>query len=102
MQCELSGAAESKHVVALGDLLTGLSGHSRDSIKQRELTIKSQVSPFTELKLVQQIADAEAASPDRYRPQLLSRQSRSLLTTRLSHSSMYAHAAGRYVTMAYL
>ena len=54
MQCQLLGATDSKHVEALTDLLIGLSGRGALSIEQREVTIKSQISPFTELKLVQQ------------------------------------------------
>lgn len=60
MHCELRGAAEAEQVQVLTDLLTGLSGHPGAPVHQRELTIRSQVSPFTELKLVQQISEGEA------------------------------------------
>ena len=66
MQCELLGAADAEHVQVLIDLLTGLSSHPGKQIHQQELTIKSQVSPFTELKLVQQITEGDTAGPRRY------------------------------------
>lgn len=66
MQCELQGAAEAPQVQVLIDLLTGLSGHPGTPVHQQELTIKSQVSPFTELKLVQQISDSIAVGLKRY------------------------------------
>lgn len=59
LHCELLGAADSKHAQTISALLTGLSGHSGVSNNQRELTIVSQVSPFTELKLVQQLSEIE-------------------------------------------
>lgn len=66
MQCELLGAADAEHIQVLIDLLTGLSSHPGNQIHQQELTIKSQVSPFTELKLLQQIPEGKAAGLRRY------------------------------------
>lgn len=66
MQCELLGATKAEQVHVLLDLLTGSSGHPGAPINQRELTIKSQVSPFTELKLVQQILEGNAVGLKRY------------------------------------
>ena len=71
MQCELLGATEAKQVQVLVDLLTGLSGHPGAPIHQRELTIKSQASPFTELKLVQHISEGKADGLKRYVTSLL-------------------------------
>ena len=68
MQCELLGATEAEQVQVLIDLLTGLSGRPGTPIHQRELTIRSQVSPFTELKLVQQISEGKADGLQRYFP----------------------------------
>ncbi|KAL3149132.1 hypothetical protein ABBQ32_001970 [Trebouxia sp. C0010 RCD-2024] len=66
MQCELLGAADAEHIQVLIDLLTGLSSHPGNQIHQQELTIKSQVSPFTELKLLQQIPEGKAAGLRRW------------------------------------
>ena len=66
MQCELLGAAKAEHVQVLIDLLTGLSGHPGKPINQQELTIKSRVNPFTELKLVRHMADGQTVGPRRY------------------------------------
>ena len=107
MQCELLGATEAEHVQALLDLLTGLSGHPGAPINQRELTIKSQVSPFTELKLVQQILEGDADGLKRYVTCLLA----SLWYQKLPGFCRVdfarwqmndLHTAGIFVTMAYL
>ena len=71
MHCELLGATEAEQVHVLVDLLTGLSGRPGAPIHQRELTIKSQVSPFTELKLVQQISEGKVDDPEQYVASLL-------------------------------
>ena len=71
MHCELRGAAEAEQVRVLIDLLTGLSGHPGSPVHQRGLTIRSQVGPFTELKLVQQISEGEADGHKRYMCPLL-------------------------------
>ena len=65
LHCELLGAADSKHIQTLNALLTGLSGHPGVPVNQRELSLKSQVSPFTELKLVQQLPVGEGTTHDR-------------------------------------
>lgn len=96
MQCELLGVADAQHVQVLTDLLTGLSSHPGSQIHQQELTIKSQASPFTELKLLQQIPEGKAAGPSRYSA------CTNLLSVCESCLSAGLHTGGKSVMTAYL
>lgn len=106
MQCELLGATEAEQVQILVDLLTGLSGRPGAPIYQRELTIRSQVSPFTELKLVQQISEGKADGLERFVTSLLallaSLWQQHLPNSRIQWQLTDLHTAGRSVMMAYL
>ena len=89
MQCELLGTAETEHVKALIALLTGLSGRSGTPIHRLELKIKSQVAPFTELKLLQQTTSGDTAYLDRYRLELVAIQHTVSYTA--GHVALAAH-----------
>lgn len=64
MQCELLGATAIEYVPQLIELLTGLSGRPGVQSHHREILIKSQASPFTELHLVQQASDGQPLTGD--------------------------------------
>lgn len=66
MQCELLGVAAREQVAPLIEVLIGLSGGPGLHIRQRELVVKSQASPFSELHLVQHTPDAAVPSNDRF------------------------------------
>ena len=65
MQCELSGAVAIAHVSQITDLLIGLSGGAGAPIHYRDLSVRSQASPFTELHLVQHLSGTPSTTNDR-------------------------------------
>ena len=56
MQCELLGAVAVALVSQVTDLLIGLSGGAGAPVHYRDLLVRSQTSPFTELHLVQHLS----------------------------------------------
>ena len=65
MQRELHGAAAKEHVTKLVDILTGLSGRAGMPTHFRDVLIKNRSSPFTELHLVQHVAESAAYESNR-------------------------------------
>jgi len=65
MQCELLGVTGREQVLQLAERLTGLSGQPGRKVSYRDLMIKSQATPFTELHLVQHTLDDQAVTNDR-------------------------------------
>ncbi|KAL0036026.1 hypothetical protein WJX77_011686 [Trebouxia sp. C0004] len=64
MQCELLGVTKREQVLELAERLTGLSGRPGKKVSYRNLLIKSQATPFTELHLVQHTLDDQAVTND--------------------------------------
>lgn len=58
MQCELLGAVPERQVDQLLEILTGLSGRSGTHTHIREVVLKGQTNPFTELRLSQNVITA--------------------------------------------
>jgi len=52
-------------VLQLAEQLTGLSGRPGRKVSHRDLLIRSQADPFTELHLVQHTLDDQAVTNDR-------------------------------------
>ncbi len=65
MQCELLGITGREQVLQLAELLTGLSGRPGKKVSYRDLLVKSQAAPFTELHLVQHTLADQAVTNDR-------------------------------------
>ncbi|KAL0035169.1 hypothetical protein WJX79_004429 [Trebouxia sp. C0005] len=64
MQCELLGVTRREQVLQLAEQLTGLSGRPGRRVSYRDLLIRSQATPFTELHLVQHTLDDQAVTND--------------------------------------
>lgn len=62
MQCELLGAVQKQGVDQLLAVLVGLSGKPGLHIYVREVVLRADTSPFTELHLIQNLAIAGEAS----------------------------------------
>ena len=65
MQCELLGVTGREQVLQLAEQLAGLSGRPGKKVSYRDLLIRSQATPFTELHLVQHTLGDQAVTNDR-------------------------------------